>query len=132
MAEVQVQMVQVSKTASEGQMREHRVVVDRPVEKAGGNMGASGAEVFLSGFGGCFMSNLLAAIIAREVDIKDVKVKLTGTLIDNPTRFSAIHLDVVGDGADKAQMEKMVTIARRSCVIGNTIKDSVELSFTIQ
>jgi organic hydroperoxide reductase OsmC/OhrA len=34
-----------------------------------------GGELFLAAVGGCFMSNLLAAINARESDVSDVRTE---------------------------------------------------------
>ena len=71
-------------------MREHRVLVDRPVEKGGENRGPLGGELFLAAFGGCFMSNLLAAIRAREAPVAKVRAVISGTLAEAPSRFAAM------------------------------------------
>jgi ferredoxin len=64
MAEIKAQVVQVSETAAEGIARNHKVFIDRPEAKGGSDKGAMGGELFLVALGGCFMSNLLAAINA--------------------------------------------------------------------
>jgi putative redox protein len=48
-----------------GIVRTHRVPIDRPVAKGGTDKGPLGGEYLLVSLGGCFMSNLLAAIRAR-------------------------------------------------------------------
>ena len=58
--------------------------IDRPAAKGGGDAGPMGGELFLAAVGGCFMSNLLAAIRGREADISDVRVEVVGILADSP------------------------------------------------
>ena len=72
---IAVQVWQVGPATSEAVMREHRVLVDRPLEKGGENRGPLGGELFLSAFAGCFMSNLLAAIRAREAPVANVRAR---------------------------------------------------------
>ena len=77
------------------------------------------------------MSNLLAAVKAREAVVSDLSIDLSATLSEAPARFSAVKLVISGNYADKAEMEKLVTIAERGCIVANTIKDAVRLSFEI-
>ena len=60
--DVKAVVKQVSGSTSEGSVRRHTVRCDRPEAKGGSDGGAMGGELFLIGLGGCFMSNLLAAI----------------------------------------------------------------------
>ena len=87
--------------------------------------------MLLMGLGGCFMSNLLAAIKAREAAVSNVSIVLSATLTDAPARFSEVKLVISGNYDDKAGMEKLVTIAERGCIVANTIKDAVRLSFEV-
>ena len=66
---IDVNVVQIGLSASEGTSRGHTVVMDRPEAKGGENRGAMGGEHLLMALGGCFMSNLLAAVQAREADV---------------------------------------------------------------
>ena len=52
---------QLDHSASQGQARDHALIMDRPEAKGGQNKGPMGGEALLLGLGGCFMSNLLAA-----------------------------------------------------------------------
>ena len=131
MAEIQVQVNQVSPATSEGVIRDHKVLIDRPEAKGGEDRGAMGGELLLASLGGCFMSTLLAAVKARDADIQNVRVNISGTLDGNPAHFTAVHMNVSADYDDKADMEKLVTIAERSCIVANTLKGSVDLSFEV-
>jgi len=129
--EVHVQVRQISASTSECTARQHKALSDRPEAKGGADRGPMGGEMLLMGLGGCFMSNLLAAVKTREAAVSDLNLALTATLTDAPARFSAVKLVISGNYADKADMEKLVTIAERGCIVANTIKDAVRLSFEI-
>ena len=131
MPEAKTQVVQVSDSAAEGTARNHSVFIDRPEAKGGSDKGPMGGEYFLMGLGGCFMSNLLAAIKAREADVKNVSIEITGSMAGEPTRFSAVNLNISAEYSDKDLMTKLVTIAERGCLVANTVKNAVDLSFTI-
>ncbi len=85
---VTVQVNQVGSTTSEGTIRQHKVFIDRPEAKGGEDKGAMGGELLLASLGGCFMSTLLAAIKAREANVSDVHIDISGTLEESPGRFS--------------------------------------------
>lgn len=125
--EVTAQVKQVSGSMSEGSARSHSVRCDRPEAKGGSDGGPMGGELFLIGLGGCFMSNLLAAIQVREADITDVEVALSAQLDGTPPRFTEIEMQVTGVYQDKEELEKLVIIAERGCIVANTIREAVVL-----
>ncbi|MCB0210175.1 MAG: OsmC family protein [Anaerolineae bacterium] len=131
MPEVTVQVKQIDATASLGTARQHQVNIDRPVAKEGTDTGAMGGELLLVSLGGCFISNLLAAIRAREAAVSNIDIQITGTLDSAPPRFSAVHMQITADYEDRALMEKLVTISERGCIVANTLKNAVDLSITI-
>ncbi len=129
--QVQVQVKQVSPSASEGTAREHTTIMDRPAAKGGENRGAMGGEHLLMALGGCFMSNLLAAIQSREAAVSNVNLAIGGTLESAPPHFSAVEMAVSADYGDRELMDKLVTIAEKGCIVANTLKKSVDLSISI-
>ena len=129
--QIQVQIRQISPSASEGKAREHTAIMDRPEAKGGENRGAMGGEHLLMALGGCFMSNLLAAIQSREAAVSDVNLAISGTLESAPPHFSAIAMNVSAAHDDRKLMEKLVTIAEKGCILANTLKKSVDLSITL-
>jgi len=129
---VTVQMNQVSPTTSEGTIRQHKVLIDRPEAKGGEDRGAMGGELLLASLGGCFMSTLLAAIKAREANVSDVHIDISGTLEESPERFSAIEMTVMATYEDEELVRKLVTIAERSCIVSNTLKEAVDLSVNVR
>jgi len=129
--QVQVNVRQIGATASEGTAREHKATMDRPEAKGGENRGAMGGEHLLMALGGCFMSNLLAAVQSREAQVSNVNLDISATLESAPPHFSAIDMNVSADHSDKEQMEKLVTIAERGCIVANTLKEAVKLSISL-
>src|SRR5579863_5762064 len=102
MSEMKIQISQVSACTSEAMLGPHRVLIDRPVEKGGTANGPMGGELFLASVGGCFMSNVLAAIRARNEPVGNVRVQVTGTVTDSsPARYSALELCVDADTTDR-------------------------------
>ncbi len=129
---VTVQVNQVGSTASEGTIRQHKVLIDRPEAKGGEDKGAMGGELLLASLGGCFMSTLLAAIKARNANVSDVHIDISGALEESPARFSAIEMTVMATYDDEELIRKLVTIAERSCIVSNTLKDAVDLTVNMR
>ena len=122
---------QVGATTSKVTVRSHTVYVDRPQERGGADQGPLGGEYQLVALGGCFTSQLLAAIRAREAKITDVKVAVTGILDGTPERFSEFSLTVSATTEDGELLQKVVTIAERACQVVNTLRLAVPVTVTI-
>lgn len=129
MPEVKVQLRQVGPTTSESSMpRGHTTLVDRPEAKGGHDEGAMGGEYFLTAVGGCFMSTLLAAINARGAPVSNVRTEVTGVLVDQPTRFDSVRLEVSADCDDPELLEHLVEIAENGCIMVNSLKRGIGFS----
>lgn len=129
--EIKIQLHQVSTSTSEATIRDHQVLIDRPVAKGGTNMGPMGGELFLAAVGGCFMSNLLAAIKAREAEISEIRTEVIGTLADAPVRFEAVELNVTAVSVDRELFERVVEIADRACIMMNTLRGKLDVRVRI-
>jgi len=126
--DISIQVNQAGPATSQGLIRNHEVMIDRPESKGGADKGAMGGELLLASLGGCFSSNLLAAITAREAAISNVNITVTGTLDGTPASFTAIDMKVAAEHNDAELLEKLITISERSCIVANTLKDSVKLT----
>src|ERR1700676_3389225 len=120
--EMHIQLRQVSTSSSEAAVRAHSVRIDRPASKGGSDLGPMGGELFLAAVGGCFMSNLLAAIRARDSNISGVRSEVIGILADSRTRFEAVELCITADSPDRELLERLVEIADRGCIMMNTLR----------
>lgn len=130
-SEIKIQLRQTAASTSEATIRGHRVLIDRPAAKGGADLGPMGGEFFLAAIGGCFMSNLLAAIKGRESAIRDVQAEVTGVLAEAPARFSSVELLVTAESADREQLEKLVEIADRGCIMMNTLRGKLDVTVRI-
>lgn len=128
---LEVKIAQIGPSTSKATARTHSVLVDRPQARGGEDKGPVGGEYMLIGLGGCFTSHLLAAIRTREAKISDVHVSLSGTMDGSPEKFTTINIDVRGVTDDAELLQKLVTIAERSCQVTNTLRDAVPLHFTV-
>jgi putative redox protein len=90
-----------------------------------------GGELFLAAVGGCFMSNLLAAIRAREAAISGVRTEVVGTIADSPARFSALELCVSAESLNREELERLVEIADRGCIMMNTLRGKLDVRVRI-
>ncbi len=129
--EIKVQLRQVSISTSEAAIRNHKVLIDRPAAKGGADMGPMGGELFLAAVGGCFMSNLLAAIRAREAEVSDVRIEVIGTLADAPARFAAVELLVTAHSVKRELLEQLVEIADRGCIMMNTLRGKLDVRIRV-
>ena len=130
MANVSITLTQQDATASLATIRNHRITMDRPEAKGGNNIGPMGGEMLLASLGGCFMSNMRAALAARnDVEVKQITLTVTATLSNRPDRFSEIDMRVTAI-ADHAELQKLVTIADRSCIVANTLRSAVALTIS--
>lgn len=131
MAIISVTLKQMNETATRGEIRDHEVVIDRPRAKNGNDAGPMGGELLLAALGGCFSSNLLAAIRARDLAIHDVVIEVRGNLVDHPQRYDSIEMIVHSDHPDRDEFEKLVTIAERGCIVANSLRNGLELIIRI-
>lgn len=131
MATVNLVVKQTGGSASEADARGHKLTMDRPEAKGGTNAGMMGGEALLSGLGGCFMSNLLAAAVARDVKLDEATAEIAAELDNAPARFTAITMKVTARYPEGTDFEKLVTIAERGCISANTLKGSVDLKVVI-
>ena len=131
MPTITVTLHQVDDATTSAQIRQHDIAIDRPRAKGGYDQGAMGGELLLASLGGCFNSNLLAAIRARALDIDDIAIEVSGELAAAPARFESIHMVVKSACEDRETFEKLVTISERACIVANTLKQAVKLSVAV-
>lgn len=129
---IEVQVEQVGPSTAQGTARSHTVLIDRPVAKGGADRGPLGGELLLLALGGCFMSNLLAAIRAREAAISEVRVNVAAEVGGSPDRMTKMTLQISAKCDDPPLLQKLVTIAERGCIVTNTLKEGVPISIAVE
>jgi putative redox protein len=131
MATASVMVEQIGSASSMGKARGHQIVMDRPEAKGGTNEGMMGGEAMLSGLGGCFMSNLLAAAKVRNIELKNARADIEADISDAPSRFTAIRMQVSAQCNPPEELIKIVTVAERGCIAANTLRAAIELSIKV-
>jgi putative redox protein len=129
--ELKIQLSQISPSAAEAVIGEHRVTIDRPSSKGGSGMGPMGGELFLAAVAGCFMSNLLAAIRTRQSAVRHVHIEVKGAVTGLPARFSAVDLAITADAPDREELDRLIEIADRGCIMMNTLRDKLTLNIVV-
>jgi putative redox protein len=127
-----VQVEQVGPATARATARSHVVMVDRPVPKGGEDRGPLGGEYLLVALGGCFLSNLLAAVRAREAAVSNVRIDVTGTIDPAPDRFTALNMAVSATHADAALVRKLIAIAARACAVTNTLRAAANVTIEFE
>ena len=128
MPTIHATVIQQDHSSSSAEVRGHRLTIDRPEAKGGQDKGPMGGEALLMGLGGCFMSNLLAAALARDVAISGARAEIEGDLADAPARYRAIRMRISADCEPADALSKLVQIADRGCIVANTLRNAVDLS----
>ncbi len=90
-----------------------------------------GGELILLGLGGCFMSNLLAAIRERQAPISDVQLTVSAQSEGAPPRMTGFVIRISAEYDDQATLDKIVTIAERGCIASNTLKQGSSISVIV-
>ena len=123
---------QTSATAGQGTARTHRIIIDRPLEKGGTDRGPLGGELLLLSLGGCFLSNLLAAVSSRSADVSNIRVAVTATIGGIPERVEAMEMRVTAKFSDSELMRKLVAIAERGCLVTNTLRTALDITIVLE
>jgi len=129
--EVTTTVRQISASASEGSARQHRCTIDRPAAKGGSDLGPMGGELLLIGIGGCFMSNLLAAVGSAGLAIDDLSVNVAATLESAPPRFTEIRLTVHSASPQRDRLAPLIAQAEAACIAINTAKANSQVAVAL-
>lgn len=122
---------QVGPSTGEGLVRGHSLLVDRPDAKGGADRGPMGGELVLIGLGGCFMSNLLAAVRARQAPVSDVELTVSSVAEGSPPRMTSFEIGVSAQCEDLELLRRLATIAERGCIAVNTLKQGCSVSLVV-
>lgn len=128
MDQVTVALAQSGPTASVATIRDHTVVMDRPSSHGGSDAGPMGGETLLAAVGGCFLSTFYAAAQARSVPVEGVTCRITGVFVANPRRFGSIHIEVSGGTCPPADLEHLVEVADRGCLVAATLRQGMAVT----
>jgi putative redox protein len=129
---LQAEIQQAGPTVAKGLVRSHTVTIDRPTARGGSDQGPLGGEYLLIALGGCFMSNLLAAIRVREASVTDVRIEVSGKLEGTPERFTEFALNISAEHRDPDMVRKLIGIAARACAVTNTLRQTAAVAMVFE
>lgn len=118
---IEATIEQIGRSTAETNIRDHQLLIDRPEAKGGADRGPMGGELLLAALGGCFMSNLLAAVRARDAAVSDASVTVTATLDGTPERMTHFTLTVSARCDDEELLAHLAKISERGCLVANTL-----------
>jgi len=129
---LEARVEQIGPATSQGTVRSHSVIIDRPLEKGGTDRGPMGGELLLLSLAGCFLSTLMAAVASRSADVSHIRIAITGTIGGSPERFEAMDMRITAKYSDAELMRKLVAIAERGCLVTNTLSTVLVLNTVLE
>ena len=132
METITVQLKQKGETSSLLTFGEHRIIIDRPVEKGGQGEGPMGGQVLLMSVAGCFASTMYAAAQARNLKVEKLEITVKGQITESiPKRFESLTLEVTdGTCGDDKEFTKLLAIAEKGCISVNTVKNGLNFALS--
>jgi putative redox protein len=113
----------------------HSVTIGRLGESDDANTGFKASELLLLSLAGCFNSTLVRATKSRQISLTKLDTQVYAESAENPSRFSALRLEVDLAATDKdgielsaEELDKLIEIAERGCFITNTLRPSVAIT----
>jgi len=114
---------------SEAKMRDHVILIDSSKDEGGDDLGPAPTELFLAALGGCIMINISRIAKRMRIDLRSVRMKISGIKEHNehPSSFTELHVNVAIDANtnDNARLEKLVRLAEENCTVSNTLRKAV-------
>jgi organic hydroperoxide reductase OsmC/OhrA len=116
--------------ASIGLAGSHTLVVDRPEGRAGGmGLGFNGAQLLGLALGGCFCNDLRYVAAEQNVTLGTVHVTVTIELGDDPLVATDAVVEVTCRSVDGSDASDIVERAKARCMMSNTLRRGVPVSF---
>jgi putative redox protein len=114
---------------SEAKMRDHIVTIDSSRDEGGDDLGPAPTELFLAALGGCIMINISRIAEKMRIDLKNVRMEISGVKEHNehPSSFTELHVDIAidADTRDHARLEKLIRLSEENCTVSNTLRKAV-------
>jgi putative redox protein len=118
----------------QAQMRQFTVLLDNPENSGGNDTGPMPTELFLTALGGCYSSALAYFAMKMRINIRTLRVTVSGFRSESPPRFTQIIITAMPT-VDEISEEKLVRLselAEKYCTVGNTIKNRTEITVHVQ
>ena len=99
-----------------------------------GPIGFSSGELLLMALGNCSLGTLLKHELFEDISPSKVTATLESTSETNPSRMSAIKIDIELDVDEESLQGREDTLERiaDNCPIGNTLRFTTEIAVTVK
>jgi len=77
------------------------------------------------------MSKLLAAIRTRRSAVRNVHIEVKGAVTGLPARFFGGGPCHTADAPDREELDRLIEIADRGCIMMNTLRDKLTLNIVV-
>jgi organic hydroperoxide reductase OsmC/OhrA len=124
MAEMSVQLRSIQGTgAAVGLAGGHTIIVDRPVDKAGGTgLGFNGGQILALAIGGCFCNDLQYVSHEMGIRLAEIAVQVTLTLEGEPLIATKAVMTVNVTSQDaSSHIEDVIRRAKATSTVSNSL-----------
>lgn len=104
----------------EASARGHRLLCDQPLDHGGKDEGMTPPEILLSALGTCAAYYAVDYLKARQLECKDLAIRVTAGKATQPARMSGFQIEVTAPGLEPARRESLLR-ALKVCLIHNTL-----------
>jgi putative redox protein len=104
------------------------LVADEPESAGGTDLGPQPTDLLLAALASCFAMAVAYAARKRDIVLADLAVSATG-VYDGPG-FADLTLEV-SSSHDAAELERLVTAAKRLCYFSNTFRNQPDITVSI-
>jgi putative redox protein len=125
--EVEVRNIDGAPTAV-GSAGPYTLVVDRPADGGGGGLGFNGGQLLYLAVAGCVSNDLFREARAAGVELRRVRVSVSGDFAGDPPVSTAIDyaVEIEGD-APEERLRELVEHVDRIAEIPNSLRDGTEV-----
>jgi uncharacterized OsmC-like protein len=116
----------------EARARTHRIVVDRPADLGGEDLGMTIGELLLSSLGACTLLTVLSFCKSNGIAIEGGEVQLDAELAEHPKRIGSIHQRLLLKGHIDAPLAERLARVARGCAVHNTLEHAPALHLTVE
>ncbi len=103
--------------------RGHQVVTDQPLEEGGSDAGMTPPELFLASLGSCAAYYAMEYLLARNVGVDGLHVRVKGAKAGRPVRIAEIEIEIHEPFDFDDKVQQGLAAAVRLCLIHNTLID---------
>ena len=119
--EMEVEIGSVNGVRFEVSARKHHITCDQPAENHGTDAGMTPPELLLASLGTCSAYYAAEYLRARNLDTRNLRVRVTATKEIKPARMSNFLISIAAPSCKDERQREGLLRATRNCLIHNTL-----------